>query len=128
MSDTGPCGVDLDILLSIENAAPVDAVEAVTGGIRASLAALSASFLVADLSGRALVRLAHVQGGELPGSRRQDDDVATVLPFDGGPQEQVLRAQTTQVHRDGPGFVVMAPVTERGEVDRTAGDPRPRRA
>jgi serine phosphatase RsbU (regulator of sigma subunit) len=69
-----------------------------------------------DLSGRALVRLAHVQGGELPGSRRQDDDVATVLPFDGGPQEQVLRAQTTQVHRDGPEFVVMAPVTERGEV------------
>jgi serine phosphatase RsbU (regulator of sigma subunit) len=116
VSDTGRRGVDLDILLAIENAAPVDAVEAVTEGIRASLAALSASFLVADLSGRALVRLAHVQGGELPGSRRQDDDVATVLPFDGGPQEQVLRAQTVQVHRDGPGFVVMAPVTERGEV------------
>jgi serine phosphatase RsbU (regulator of sigma subunit) len=73
------------------------------------------SFLVADMSGRALVRLAHVPIGDLPGRRRQDEDVATVLPFDGGPQEQAVRSQSLLVRASGDEFVVMAPVTHRGD-------------
>ena len=50
----------IGMLAAAENAAPVDAVEAVTRELGAALGARSVSFLIADLSGRALVRLAHV--------------------------------------------------------------------
>ena len=109
-------GLDLnDVLLAVENAAPVDAVEAVTRSIGVNLGALWVSFLVADMSGRALVRLVHVPVGEVRGARRQDEDIAMVLPFDGGPQEQALRAQQVLVEQVGDGFTVRAPVTQRGE-------------
>lgn len=95
-------GVNLnDVLFAVEKAAPVDGVEAVTRSVGASLDALWVSFLVADMSGRALVRLVHVPIGDVPGARRQDDDVAMVLPFDGGPQEQALRAQQVLVEQAG---------------------------
>jgi serine phosphatase RsbU (regulator of sigma subunit) len=109
-------GVDLNkVLLAVEKAAPVDAVEAVTRSIGVSLDALWVSFLLADMSGRALFRLVHVPIGDLPGARRQDEDVAMVLPFDGGPQEQALRAQDVMVDQVGDQFMVRAPVTQRGE-------------
>jgi serine phosphatase RsbU (regulator of sigma subunit) len=73
------------------------------------------SFLVADMSGRALVRLAHAPIGDRPGRRRQDEDVATELPFDGGPQEQALRSQSVLVRAIRDEYLVMAPVTQRGE-------------
>jgi serine phosphatase RsbU (regulator of sigma subunit) len=104
-----------DVLLAVEKAAPVDAVKAVTHEIGVSLGALWVSFLVADMSGRALVRLVHVPIGEVSGERRQDEDVALVLPFDGSPQEQVLRAQRVLVEEVDGRFVVRAPVTQRGE-------------
>jgi serine phosphatase RsbU (regulator of sigma subunit) len=105
-----------DVLLAVEKAAPVDAVRAVTRRIGTDLGALWVSFLVADMSGRALVRLVHMpMEGESAG-RRQDEDVALVLPFDGGPQEQALRAQHVVVEDAEEQFVVRAPVTQRGEV------------
>src|SRR4029453_8056457 len=116
VTDSGMSGVDLNgVLLAVEKAAPVDAVQAVTRSIGESLDALWVSFLVADMSGRALVRLVHVPIGEVSGARRQDEDVAVVLPFDGGPQEQALRAQQVLVEAVGDQFVVRAPVTQRGE-------------
>ena len=109
-------GTDLnDVLLAVEKAAPVDAVEAVTRSIGVNLDASWVSFLVADMSGRALVRLVHLPIGGVPGGRRQGQDVAMVLPFDGGPQEQALRAQHVLVEQVGDEFVVRAPVTQRGE-------------
>lgn len=116
VTDVGMSGVDLnEVLLAVEEAAPVDAVQAVTRKIGASLGASWISFLVADMSGRALVRLVHVPFGAVSGARRQDEDVALVLPFDGGPQEQALRAQHVHVEQAGTAFVVRAPVTQRGE-------------
>ena len=116
VTESGMSGVDLnDVLLAVEKAAPVDALEAVTRSIGVNLDALWVSFLVADMSGRALVRLVHVPIGEVPGARRQDEDIAMVLPFDGGPQEQALRAQHVLVEHAGDQFVVRAPVTQRGE-------------
>jgi serine phosphatase RsbU (regulator of sigma subunit) len=104
------------MLDAAENAAPVDAVEAVTRELAAELGADTVSFLIADLSGRALVRLAHVPAADAGVGRRSGDEVATVLPFDGGPVEQALRTQKVQVlARDG-GWAVLAPVTDRGEV------------
>jgi serine phosphatase RsbU (regulator of sigma subunit) len=121
------------VLGAAEASSPVEAVEAVTRELGLGLGATSVSFLVADLSGHALVRLAHVPLGAAggpgqeslaPGERREDEESATVVPFDGGPAEQAVRTQTVQVLTDRepreetgrPGrWRVLAPVTERGE-------------
>jgi serine phosphatase RsbU (regulator of sigma subunit) len=107
------------LLDAAEDASPVSAVEAVTRELGTALAATSVSFLIADLSGRALVRLAHValDGAPADGVRRDDEERATVLPFDGGPAEQALRSQQVQVLPPdaGPFWTVLAPITERGE-------------
>jgi serine phosphatase RsbU (regulator of sigma subunit) len=112
----------------------VEAVEAVTRELGLRLGATKISFLIADLSGRALVRLAHVRLHTAEGvdivtpmgrdERRAEEESATVLPFDGGPAERAVRTQEVQVvaphsgppDPEGPGsWVVLAPVTERGE-------------
>ncbi len=118
-----------------EASSPVEAVESVTRVLGLALGATSVSFLIADLSGRGLVRLAHVplatdedNSREIPlrvGERRDVEERATVLPFDGGPAEQAVRTQEVQVLAPGDEFAepgdsdqwrVLAPVTERGEV------------
>lgn len=104
-----------------EDASPVEAVEALTRELGAGLGASDISFLIADMSGRALVRLSHQPDpAETPSGedRRAVDEVAEVLPFDGGPVEQTLRDQTVRViPPDGDGlWTVLAPVTERGEI------------
>ncbi len=123
------------VLDAAEAASPVQAVEAVTHELGLALGATAVSFLIADLSGRALVRLAHVQvhtAGErntanppAHGERRAAEESATVLPFDGGPAEQAVRTQQMQVLAPVPPgaapepsdqWRVLAPVTERGEV------------
>ena len=120
------------VLEAAEATSPVEAVAAVARELGLAFDAVSVSFLIVDLSGRALVRLAHapltdgstgVRRSLGPGERREDDESATVLPFDGGPEEQGIRTQTVQVMRPGPDvddqfaglWRVLAPVTERGE-------------
>ena len=133
MSRTPLLGSIGQLLGAAEAASPVDAVEAVTREMGVALGATAVSFLIADLSGRALVRLAHVPlapDEEMPddeslakGERRDEEESATVLPFDGGPAEQAVRSQVVQVleptqpnARSSRGrWKVLAPVTERGE-------------
>lgn len=103
------------VLAAAEDASPVDALEAVTRKLSVALRARTVSFMIADLSGRALVRLAHVPFSGDGGGRRDGDEVATVVPFDGGPWEQALRTQTVQTVPSAGGSTVLAPVTERGE-------------
>ena len=120
------------VLEAAEAASPVQAVEAVARELGLAFDAVAVSFLIADLSGRALVRLAHVPlvtgpsrtgGARALGERHEGEESATVLPFDGGPAEQAVRTQTVQVlppeantSGDYPGlWGVLAPVTERGE-------------
>jgi hypothetical protein len=119
------------LLQAAEDASPVQAVEAVTRELRAALGARAVSFLIADLSGRALLRLAHapetdepVPGDQRDGMvRRAEKETGEVLPFDGGPAERALRTQTVQVlgpdgnsgKAERHGWIVLAPVTARGE-------------
>jgi serine phosphatase RsbU (regulator of sigma subunit) len=129
----GPPAVN-SALEAAEAASPVEAVETVTRELGMAVGATKVSFLIADLSGRALVRLARVElstcdgittGPPLrPDERRALEESATVLPFDGGPAEQAIRTQQVQVvspDRAPPGpdpgqhWLVLAPVTERGE-------------
>ena len=117
-----------------DTASPVEAVETVTRELGLALGATKVSFLIADLSGRALVRLAHIELSTADGTaissplapdeRRDLEESATVLPFDGGPAEQTIRTQQVQVVNpdanraasDGGGhWLVLAPVTQRGE-------------
>ena len=114
-----------------EAASPVRAVEAVTRELGAALGATTVSFLISDLSGRALVRLSHVTVSEpdpdpeAVGDRRDVEESAVLMPFDGGPVEQVLRLQQLRLLPPGESYMgglraeqwtVLAPVTERGEV------------
>jgi serine phosphatase RsbU (regulator of sigma subunit) len=121
------------VLEAAEAASPVESVEAVTRELGIALRATAVSFLIADLSGRALVRLAHVPlpGGDetnvrrphAPGERRDAEESATTIPLDGGPAEQAVRTQRVQVLPPGrednglgrADWRVLAPVTERGE-------------
>jgi hypothetical protein len=116
------------LLDAAEDASPVQAVESVTQALRDRLDAQSVSFLIADLSGRALVRLAHAgtaseasSPSDAIGTRHDDADSAQALPFDGGITELALRTQTVQVIPPLAGgstdalWTVPAPVTERGE-------------
>jgi hypothetical protein len=60
MADTGRRAEAVSRMLDMaEAASPVEAVEAVTRELGVALGAETASFLIADLSGRALVRLTH---------------------------------------------------------------------
>jgi serine phosphatase RsbU (regulator of sigma subunit) len=108
------------VLDAAEAASPLEAVEGVTGALAVSLGAGASFFLIADMSGRGLVRLSHVAPGESveSGVRFDDEERGVVLPFDGGPAEEAMRTQTVQVlPPDGGGrrWGVLAPVTERGE-------------
>ena len=120
------------VLEAAEAASPVQAVEAVARELGLAFDAVAVSFLITDLSGRALVRLAHVplvggpigaRGTAARGERHEGEESATVLPFNGGPAEQAIRTQTVQVlppeantSGDSPGlWGVLAPVTVRGE-------------
>jgi serine phosphatase RsbU (regulator of sigma subunit) len=105
------------VLNAAEDASPVDAVEAITRVVGKALRARAVSFLIADLSGRALVRLAYVPLDDAADgtASHRGDEVATVMPFDGGIPEQALRTQVIQVQSRPAGWTVWAPVTERGE-------------
>jgi serine phosphatase RsbU (regulator of sigma subunit) len=115
MGEPDPAEALSRVLDAAENASPLDAVEAVTRALAATLGAGAAFFLIEDLSGRGLIRLSHEPGGDAEGTfvarggeegatvRFDAAEQAVVLPFDGGPAEQAVRTQTVQVvpPRDG---------------------------
>lgn len=137
--DRSPRLTDVRRLLeAAEAASPLEATAAVARELGLAFDAVAVSFLITDLSGRAVVRLARVPlAGEqhddrdalASGERREDRESATVVPFDGGPEEQAVRTQAVQVlapEDSGVGvdttdvetagfWRVLAPVTERGE-------------
>ena len=106
----------------------MDAVEAVTRELGVALGATEVSFLIADLSGRALVRLSHIPLGDavhpgVPANAATPASSRRCVPFDGGPAEQAVRTQTVQVlapadpqrAEKSATWTILAPMTERGE-------------
>ena len=132
MSDARARGHAASRMLELaEAASPVQAVEAVTRELGAALGATTVSFLISDLSGRGLVRLSQVSVSEpagepeMPGTRQAVEESAVLMPFDGGPVEDVLRLQQVRLLPPGESYMgglraeqwtVLAPVTERGQV------------
>ena len=127
------------VLDTVENSAPVEAVEAVTKDLAERVGAAEVSLLIADLAGRALVRLTHsaTTDGEVhtrtadgsehtrPQTRSHARERAETLPLDAGPTQEAIREQAVTVVPPGewpdgcPGEVghwnVLAPIIERGE-------------
>ena len=94
-------------------------MEALSNCLRTALGASEVAFLIADFSGRALVRLDHgpwpATSGDADG-RAQGRETAERVPLRDTVQGRALLRQTVEVERDGPaGVRVFAPVTNRGE-------------
>src|SRR3954464_468305 len=101
------------LIAAVENAPPVAAGGGVGARLRDALGARAVSFLVADFSGRALVRLGHA-ASEAAG-RTQGRETAERVPLAGTPHGRALAGQTLEVETSAGGAQVFAPVTNRGE-------------
>jgi serine phosphatase RsbU (regulator of sigma subunit) len=114
MSEGGGSPLNLNSLLAaVEAAPPVAAVDVLAAALAEAIGAREVSFLIADFSGRALIRLGH-SGGE-GALRLHGSETAERVPLVGTPHGRALAAQSVEVIADDGGARVFAPVTSRGE-------------
>jgi serine phosphatase RsbU (regulator of sigma subunit) len=106
--------IDVGALLEkVEAAAPIDAVEAVASALGEMVDAHAVSFLIADFSGRAVVRL--TSADRVEGARSHGVEQAETVPLEGTAYEEVLRTQRIDVQPVGDGARLIVPVTDRGD-------------
>jgi serine phosphatase RsbU (regulator of sigma subunit) len=106
---------DLRALLErVEAAAPIDAVTAVADQLAELTGATEVSFLIADFSGHALVRLGTATQAP-DGARVQAAESAETLPLEGTVHATVLRTQQPDVSVTPRGVCMVVPVTDRGD-------------
>jgi serine phosphatase RsbU (regulator of sigma subunit) len=107
-------GLDVGELLDeVEAAAPVDSVPAVAARIAEMLGAREVNLLLADFSGRAVVRL--TSADQVDGARNRGSEQAETLPLEGTVYDRVLRTQQADVQPVDDGARMIAPVTDRGD-------------
>ena len=99
------------LLAAVEAAPPVAAVDALAAALAEAIGAREVSFLIADFSGRSLIRLGH-SGGK---GRMQGTETAERVPLVGTPHGRALAAQAVEVVGEDRGARLFAPVTSRGE-------------
>jgi serine phosphatase RsbU (regulator of sigma subunit) len=99
------------LLAAVEAAPPVAAVDVLAGELAEAIGAREVSFLIADFSGRSLIRLGHA-GGK---GRLQGKETAERVPLAGTPHGRALAAQAVEVIAEDRGARLFAPVTSRGE-------------
>jgi serine phosphatase RsbU (regulator of sigma subunit) len=114
MAVTPTTRLDLaELLMAVENAAPVAAADVLGERLAATFGASEVSLLVADFSGRALIRLGHAGGDR--DTRMQGRETADRVSLLGTPQGRALTEQALVIQDTGEGQRVFAPVTNRGE-------------
>src|SRR5215210_5227063 len=115
MADRRRARLDLaELLMAVENAPPVAAADVLGEHLAETFGASEVSLLVADLSGRALIRLGHA--GSDADTRTQGRETADRVPLTGTSHGEALSSQRVVVMDDGAdGARVFAPVTNRGE-------------
>ncbi|WP_374214405.1 PP2C family protein-serine/threonine phosphatase [Streptomyces sp. Je 1-79] len=96
------------LLTAAEMAAPVDAVDVVARDLRRRFEAVEVSFLIVDLTGRAVARLSTTAVGE-------NGQEAERIPLLGSVYEHVIRTQRPYQEVTHRGHRVIAPVTNRGD-------------
>lgn len=102
------------LLAAVEEAPPMDAAEVVAAALTDALGARDVSFLVADYSGQALVRLSHVHRASA-GDEDVNRECGQSVALAGTPHGRALTEQEIQIVPDFRGYRVFAPVTSRGE-------------
>ena len=101
------------LLAAVEAAPPVAAVDVLAAALAEAIGAREVSFLIADFSGRSLIRLGHSGGkGAL---QLHGKETAERVPLAGTPHGRALAAQTVEVIAELDGVRLFAPVTSRGE-------------
>jgi hypothetical protein len=95
------------VLTAAETAAPVEAVDVVAEDLRRRFEATKVSFLIVDLTGKAVARLSTAPAG---GGRE-----AERIPLFGSVYEVVIRTQRLYQEETGQGHRVIMPVTNRGD-------------
>jgi serine phosphatase RsbU (regulator of sigma subunit) len=114
VTDRRRSALDLDVLLAaVEAAPPVAAADVVGEALGDALDARDVSFLIADYSGRSLIRLSHVDraGARTADGRERSDAV----PLLASPQGRALAEQEVQILTEHGSSRLFAPVTSRGE-------------
>jgi serine phosphatase RsbU (regulator of sigma subunit) len=101
------------LLAAVEAAPPVAAVDVLAAALAEAIGAREVSFLIADFSGRSLIRLGHSAGTRE--MRLQGKETAERVPLVGTPHGQALAAQAVEVIVEDGGARLFAPVTSRGE-------------
>jgi serine phosphatase RsbU (regulator of sigma subunit) len=106
MREDDHLGTDLHALLErVESRPPTEAIEAVAAELEGRVGARAVSFLIADFSGRALVRF----------GRRQGVELADTVELEGTVYDRVLRTQQVDVLECEGGAQLIVPVTDRGD-------------
>src|SRR3954454_25116774 len=101
-------------LRRVEAAAPIEAVEEFADALGEWIGAHRVAFLIADFSGRAVVRLTS-SGPAVDGARRYSHEQAETIPLPGSRYEPVLRTQRIDVQPLEDGARLIVPVTDRGD-------------
>jgi serine phosphatase RsbU (regulator of sigma subunit) len=114
MEDWPSAHLDLAKLLSaVEDAPPFSAADVLGERLASELNAREVSFLIADFSGHALIRLGHA--GRNATTRTQGEETADRVPLAEDSAGRALASQSLVVEPGGEGTRVLAPVTNRGE-------------
>lgn len=114
MAASGAQRFDLRRLLAaVEAAPPINVVDVLAAELGEILGAAHVSLLIANFNGTAVNRLSYVTTHEA--LRNGHNERVDVLPLDGSEYERVLFTQVLDVVRVGGGWLVLVPVTERGD-------------
>ena len=114
MRRSGTGGLDVGELLDqVEAAAPINSVPAVASRLAEMLGAREVNLLIADFSGRAVVRLTSTN--RVDGARNRGSEQAETLPLAGTAHDRVLRTQQADVQPVDGGARMIVPVTNRGD-------------
>ncbi|WP_406368781.1 serine/threonine-protein phosphatase [Streptomyces sp. NBC_00647] len=95
------------LLTAAETAAPVEAVDVIAEDLRRRFEATKVSFLIVDLTGKAVARLSTAPA--------EDGREAERIPLFGSVYEEVIRTQRLYQEATGQGQRVIVPVTNRGD-------------
>ena len=107
-------GLDVGELLDqVETAAPINSVPAVAARLAEMLDAREVNLLIADFSGRAVIRLTSTTA--VAGARNRGSEQAETLPLAGTAHGRVLRTQQADVQPVDDGARMIVPVTNRGD-------------
>ncbi len=101
------------LLAAVEDASPIDGVDVLAAELAGAVHARHVALLIANFSGSALVRLSHV--GTTDAGQDGRNERGQPVPLPGTVHERVLFSQTLEIVEQPQDWLVLVPVTERGD-------------